>query len=90
MGFWTAVVDHYWFARTPSRTAPSCGAHPESSAPMRVSLSLVVGLVVAVAIGAALDYSDHDDAISHFTAFAFALLVTLSLGITAAFRRDPS
>ena len=93
MEFWTALVEHYWFARTPflilayfvalalvRRAAAIEGSH------MRVPRTLVIGHVIAVAIGAAQDYGNYDDTIAHVAELAFGLLAFLSLGITAAFR----
>ncbi|MBS1122013.1 MAG: Potassium efflux system KefA protein [Deltaproteobacteria bacterium] len=95
MGFWATIVSYLWFARTPFLivayfvTVALVRRIPKTELEryhMRAAGTLIVGHLVAVAIGAGQAEGGYDDTIAEVSALAFQLLAFLSLGMTVAFR----
>jgi len=91
--FWTLLWDQLWSARTPflvvayflTRALVNGSARVERYH-LRAAATLLVGHVIALAIGAGQDALGYDSNIAEITSFAFAALAGLSIGVTAVFR----
>lgn len=93
MGFWYALVDSGWEARTPfvvlaflvvrvlvARTKGVERYH------MRAATTLLIGHLVSVLVAAAQAAGDYETQFAETAGLAFELLLIVNLGITAAFR----
>ncbi len=93
MGFWSALVEQGWEARTPFvvlaflivRVAVAKTKGIERYH-MRVASALLFGHLVSIVIAAIQDAGGYDARIAEVTSLAFELLLIVNLGITAAFR----
>jgi small-conductance mechanosensitive channel/CRP-like cAMP-binding protein len=91
--FWTTLAEYLWFARTPFlllayfvtvavvRRTPSVERYH-----MRAAVTLIIGHLVAITIGAGQSAGGYDDTIADVTALAFEYLAFLTLVMTLAFR----
>jgi small-conductance mechanosensitive channel/CRP-like cAMP-binding protein len=94
VGFWTTLGEHLWYARTPflvvayfvATALVKSSPRPVERTHLRVAGTLMVGHLVALAIGALQDYQNYDAGIAALVALAFALMAYLNLGMTVAFR----
>jgi small-conductance mechanosensitive channel/CRP-like cAMP-binding protein len=93
VGFWTTLVEHLWFARTPFLlaayfvTAAVVRRDPRIEPyHLKVVGTLTVGHLIAVAIGALQEWQGYEGTIADICGLAFGLLAFLSLGMTLAFR----
>lgn len=93
MGFWSALVEQGWEARTPFVVLAFlivrvvvAKAKGIEHYHMRVASTLVFGHLVSILIAAIQDAGGYDTRIAEVTSLAFELLLIVNLGITAAFR----
>ena len=93
MGFWAALAEQGWDARTPFivlaflvvRVLVSRAKGVERYH-MRAATTLLVGHLVSVLVAAAQAAGDYDPHTAEVCTLAFELLLIVNLGTTAAFR----
>ncbi len=92
MEFWSLLAEQLWASRTPFLVAAYLvtrmlvrGSQVEKYH-LRAASSLLVGHVIAIAIGALQQSLGYDPRLAEITSFAFAALAVLSIGVTAVFR----
>lgn len=92
MQFWSLLAEQLWASRTPFIIAAYLatrilikGSQVERYH-IRAAASLLVGHVIAIAIGALQQSLGYDSRLASITSFAFAALAVLSIGVTAVFR----
>lgn len=94
MEFWKTLADHLWYERTPFLllvyfvVSALVKRSPEQVERyhMRVAKLLVLGHMVAVPIGAVLDWQGYDGETADIVGMSFELFAFMSLGLTLVFR----
>ena len=93
MGFWSALVDQGWDARTPFIVLAFlivrvlvARAKGVERYHMRAATTLILGHLVSILIAAIQEGGGYESHIAEVSALAFELLLIVNLGITAAFR----
>ncbi len=93
MGFWHALVDQAWEARTPFMVLAFLivrvmvvRAKGVERYHMRAATTLLLGHLISVLVAAAQVAGDYDTHVAETCGLAFELLLIVNLGTTAAFR----
>jgi small-conductance mechanosensitive channel/CRP-like cAMP-binding protein len=90
--FWTVLVEQLWEARTPFLvlafvlTRALVNGTRVERYHLRAAATLLIGHLVALAIGAGQTAWGYDEHIAETTSFAFQSLAILSISVTALFR----
>lgn len=91
MEFWSLLAEQLWSSRTPFivvaylATRMLVKSAQVERYHLRAAASLLVGHVIAIAIGALQQSLGYDPRLASITSFAFAALAVMSIGVTAVF-----
>lgn len=92
MEFWSLLAEQLWASRTPFLVAAYLvtrmlvrGSQVEKYH-LRAAASMLVGHIIAIAIGALQQSVGYESRLAEISSFAFAALAVLTIGVTAVFR----
>ncbi|HEY5943928.1 MAG TPA: hypothetical protein VIV40_00475, partial [Kofleriaceae bacterium] len=93
MQFWSVLAEQLWSARTPFLVVAYVltralvnDTYRIERYHLRAAATLLLGHVIALAIGAGQQSFGYDTQIADVTSFAFLALAVVSIGVTAVFR----